>query len=256
MQPCCSRAWGFTATTPRPPHRSPFCLPPCSRLGCSDAPLARSAPPTRCLSCWALCASTRYCPSWRWSSQRSCTSPPPLPLGSSCWAAARVRAGSGLRGTGVPGHGAGAACLGLQFAAPLRSCPPRRAHRARRRRCLWAHAAPAGGQASNVATYVAHGDVALSVLMTAASTVAATVMTPTLTSLLAGAYIPVDGWVRAWGWRGGTACAASDLRRCRCARAARSSPHAARALCAGAVQVHGAACSSAHGAGAGRQRVL
>ncbi|KAI3428717.1 hypothetical protein D9Q98_007541 [Chlorella vulgaris] len=50
-----------------------------------------------------------------------------------------------------------------------------------------------GGQASNVATFVAHGDVALSVLMTAASTVAATVMTPTLTSLLAGAYIPVDG---------------------------------------------------------------
>lgn len=51
-----------------------------------------------------------------------------------------------------------------------------------------------GGQASNVATYVARGDVALSVLMTAASTVAATVMTPTLTSWLAGAYIPVDGW--------------------------------------------------------------
>lgn len=51
-----------------------------------------------------------------------------------------------------------------------------------------------GGQASNVATYVAQGDVALSVLMTAASTVAATVMTPTLTSWLAGAYIPVDGW--------------------------------------------------------------
>ncbi|EFN55282.1 hypothetical protein CHLNCDRAFT_134211 [Chlorella variabilis] len=49
-----------------------------------------------------------------------------------------------------------------------------------------------GGQASNVATYVANGDVALSVLMTAASTVAASVMTPTLTSLLAGAYIPVD----------------------------------------------------------------
>lgn len=62
-----------------------------------------------------------------------------------------------------------------------------------------AHALPAGGQASNVATYVAHGDVALSVLMTAASTVAATIMTPTLTSLLAGAYIPVDGLVRGLG---------------------------------------------------------
>jgi BASS family bile acid:Na+ symporter len=46
-----------------------------------------------------------------------------------------------------------------------------------------------------VATFVAHGDVALSVLMTAASTVAAAVMTPTLTSWLAGAYIAVDGWV-------------------------------------------------------------
>lgn len=61
---------------------------------------------------------------------------------------------------------------------------------------------PAGGQASNVATYVANGDVALSVLMTAASTVAATVMTPTLTSLLAGAYIPVDGWVSWRRWPG------------------------------------------------------
>lgn len=47
----------------------------------------------------------------------------------------------------------------------------------------------------SAATFVANGDVALSVLMTAASTVAATVMTPMLTSLLAGAYIPVDGWV-------------------------------------------------------------
>lgn len=51
-----------------------------------------------------------------------------------------------------------------------------------------------GGQASNVATYVANGDVALSVLMTTASTLAASVMTPTLTSALAGAFIPVNAW--------------------------------------------------------------
>ncbi|GAB4815674.1 hypothetical protein N2152v2_002720 [Parachlorella kessleri] len=49
-----------------------------------------------------------------------------------------------------------------------------------------------GGQASNVATYVAHGDVALSVLMTTASTLAASIMTPTLTSILAGAIIPIN----------------------------------------------------------------
>jgi len=51
-----------------------------------------------------------------------------------------------------------------------------------------------GGQASNVATFVARGDVALSVLMTTASTVAAAVMTPTLATLLAGQFIPVDAW--------------------------------------------------------------
>ena len=51
-----------------------------------------------------------------------------------------------------------------------------------------------GGQASNVATFVARGDVALSVLMTTASTVAAAVMTPLLAGLLAGQFIPVDAW--------------------------------------------------------------
>jgi Sodium Bile acid symporter family len=44
-----------------------------------------------------------------------------------------------------------------------------------------------GGQASNVATFIAHGDVALSVLMTTASTIGAIVMTPLLTKILAGA---------------------------------------------------------------------
>jgi bile acid:Na+ symporter, BASS family len=53
-----------------------------------------------------------------------------------------------------------------------------------------------GGQASNVATFIAHGDVALSVLMTTASTIGAIVMTPLLTKVLAGAPdhspLPID----------------------------------------------------------------
>lgn len=54
-----------------------------------------------------------------------------------------------------------------------------------------------GLQASNVATYIAHGDVALSVLMTTASTLGAIFMTPLLTKLLAGQLVPVDAYVRA-----------------------------------------------------------
>lgn len=50
-------------------------------------------------------------------------------------------------------------------------------------------------QSSNVATYIAHGDVALSVLMTTASTLGAIVMTPLLTKTLAGAMIEVDAKV-------------------------------------------------------------
>lgn len=49
-----------------------------------------------------------------------------------------------------------------------------------------------GGQSSNVATYIANGDVALSVLMTTASTLGAILMTPLLTKLLAGTLVPVD----------------------------------------------------------------
>ncbi|CAO2841435.1 unnamed protein product [Amaranthus hypochondriacus] len=49
-----------------------------------------------------------------------------------------------------------------------------------------------GGQASNVATYISKGNVALSVLMTTASTIGAIVMTPLLTKLLAGQLVPVD----------------------------------------------------------------
>lgn len=51
-------------------------------------------------------------------------------------------------------------------------------------------------QASNVATYIAHGDVALSVLMTTASTLGAIVMTPLLTKTLAGTLVPVDAKVK------------------------------------------------------------
>ena len=51
-----------------------------------------------------------------------------------------------------------------------------------------------GGTASNVVNYIARADVALSVLMTTASTFGAVVMTPLLTKWLAGAYVPVDAW--------------------------------------------------------------
>ena len=48
-----------------------------------------------------------------------------------------------------------------------------------------------------MATYIAHGDVALSVLMTTASTLGAIFMTPLLTALLAGQLVPVDAKARA-----------------------------------------------------------
>ncbi|CAL4911391.1 unnamed protein product [Urochloa decumbens] len=49
-----------------------------------------------------------------------------------------------------------------------------------------------GGTASNVVTLVAKGDVPLSVVMTVCSTLGAVFLTPLLTKILAGAYIPVD----------------------------------------------------------------
>jgi BASS family bile acid:Na+ symporter len=49
-----------------------------------------------------------------------------------------------------------------------------------------------GGTASNVVAYLARANVALSVLMTMCSTMAAVVMTPLLTKWLAGQYVPVD----------------------------------------------------------------
>lgn len=49
-----------------------------------------------------------------------------------------------------------------------------------------------GGTASNIITYLARGNLALSVIMTTASTLAAMIMTPLLTAKLAGKYVAVD----------------------------------------------------------------
>ena len=49
-----------------------------------------------------------------------------------------------------------------------------------------------GGVASNVITYLAGGNVPLSVTMTACSTLVSPIMTPLMMKLLAGQYVPVD----------------------------------------------------------------
>eukprot|EP00802_Teleaulax_amphioxeia_P013229 Tamp_13278.p2 GENE.Tamp_13278~~Tamp_13278.p2 ORF type:complete len:101 (-),score=22.29 Tamp_13278:1081-1383(-) len=49
-----------------------------------------------------------------------------------------------------------------------------------------------GGQASNLCTCIAKGNVALSVLMTTATTIGAIFRTPLLCKLLLGAVVPVD----------------------------------------------------------------
>src|ERR1043165_3039287 len=51
-----------------------------------------------------------------------------------------------------------------------------------------------GGTASNVVTYLARANVALSVLMTMCSTFGAILMTPLLTKWLAGTLVPVPAW--------------------------------------------------------------
>ena len=51
-----------------------------------------------------------------------------------------------------------------------------------------------GGTASNIVAFLARGNVALSVVMTMASTLAAVVLTPLLTGWLAGAYVEIDRW--------------------------------------------------------------
>ena len=52
----------------------------------------------------------------------------------------------------------------------------------------------AGGVASNVMAYLARANVALSVTMTACSTLAAPFLTPSLTKWLAGQYVPIAFW--------------------------------------------------------------
>jgi BASS family bile acid:Na+ symporter len=51
-----------------------------------------------------------------------------------------------------------------------------------------------GGTASNVVTYIARANLALSLLMTMCSTFAAIALTPLLTKLLAGQLVPVDAY--------------------------------------------------------------
>ncbi|MGD7002924.1 bile acid:sodium symporter family protein [Corynebacterium halotolerans] len=51
-----------------------------------------------------------------------------------------------------------------------------------------------GGTSSNVITFLAKGDVALSVAMTSVSTLVSPIMTPALMLLLAGTRTEVDGW--------------------------------------------------------------
>ena len=51
-----------------------------------------------------------------------------------------------------------------------------------------------GGTASNVIAFLARADLALSVAMTSVSTLAAVLMTPLLTRLLAGRLVDVDAW--------------------------------------------------------------
>ena len=51
-----------------------------------------------------------------------------------------------------------------------------------------------GGTASNVVAFIARADVALSVVMTTCSTLAAVFLTPLLTALLAGRLVDVDTW--------------------------------------------------------------
>lgn len=51
-----------------------------------------------------------------------------------------------------------------------------------------------GGTASNLVTLIAKADVALSVLLTSASTILASVVTPILVKLLVGSAVQVSGW--------------------------------------------------------------
>jgi BASS family bile acid:Na+ symporter len=55
-----------------------------------------------------------------------------------------------------------------------------------------------GGVASNVMAYISESNLALSVSLTAVSTLLAPVMTPFLMELLAGQFVPVEFWEMMW----------------------------------------------------------
>ena len=75
-----------------------------------------------------------------------------------------------------------------------------------------------GGTASNVITYIAGGDVALSVGMTIVSTLAAPVMTPFLVYILAGAWVEVSFWAMVLSVVK-VICGAARFLRCLCTEA-------------------------------------
>ncbi|WHF24759.1 hypothetical protein QJS66_02765 [Kocuria rhizophila] len=73
-----------------------------------------------------------------------------------------------------------------------------------------------GGTASNVVSYLARGDVAVSVTVTSMSTLLAPLLAPLLTLWLAGAYMPLNGVAMARSHRrGGAAARARRLVRMR-----------------------------------------
>ena len=68
-----------------------------------------------------------------------------------------------------------------------------------------------GGQASNLCTYIARGNVALSVLMTTATTLGAIVMTPLLCKSILGTVVPVDAAGIAYSTIQVTSCVSHSL---------------------------------------------
>ncbi|WFL77882.1 bile acid:sodium symporter family protein [Altererythrobacter arenosus] len=91
-----------------------------------------------------------------------------------------VAAGVGLQFTVMPMAGVGFATIfgletGLAVGLILVACCP-------------------GGTASNVVTYLARANLALSVTMTLASTMIAIIATPLLTGWLAGVFVEIDRW--------------------------------------------------------------
>jgi len=54
------------------------------------------------------------------------------------------------------------------------------------------------GLASNVMSYIARANVALSITLTTIATLMSPLLTPVLMKLLAGAYVPIDFWAMVW----------------------------------------------------------